>query len=94
MPADSPTIAQQARVVYWQRVKRLTLLLLSAWFLLTFGILFFARELARFTLFGWPFSFYMAAQGMVLMYLLIVACHAWCMRRLDRILKDDISHGC
>jgi putative solute:sodium symporter small subunit len=68
----------------WQRVRRLSAWLLLAWFCLTFGVVFFARELDQIKVFGWPLSFYMAAQGAILLYLLIVGVYAICMRRLDR----------
>jgi putative solute:sodium symporter small subunit len=84
---------QQRRALYWRRVRHLTLLLLLMWFLVTFGVIFFARELSRFTVFGWPFSFYMAAQGSILFYVIIVAAYAWRMRQLDQLYKGDNTHG-
>lgn len=77
------------RAAYWRRTRRFTLLLLLSWFLLTFGVIFFARELSAVSFFGWPFSFYMAAQGTTLIYVAIVALYAWRMRQLDRIVKED-----
>jgi putative solute:sodium symporter small subunit len=85
-----PSAAQQA--THWQRTRRLTALLLGAWFS-TFGIIFFARELSTIELFGWPLSFYMAAQGTILIYLAIVAIYAWRMRQLDNQLKDEDPHA-
>src|SRR3712207_5774491 len=46
---------------YWRRNLRITGILLAIWFFVTYVIGFFARELT-FKFFGWPFSFYMAAQ--------------------------------
>lgn len=71
---------------YWRRNLRLTGSLLAVWFLVTFGVPFFARDL-DFTLFGWPFPFWMAAQGAVLVYVAIVWIYA---RRMERI---DEEHG-
>jgi putative solute:sodium symporter small subunit len=45
---------------------------------------FFARELAGLSLFGWPLSFYLAAQGAALIYLAILGAYALGMRRFDR----------
>ncbi|MFC5476393.1 DUF4212 domain-containing protein [Paraherbaspirillum soli] len=73
---------------HWQRTRRLTLALLLTWLLTTFGVIFFARELATLTLFGWPLSFYMAAQGLALIYLLIVAVYTWQMRKIDQRQPD------
>lgn len=75
--------------VYWRRTKRLTLSLLGIWFLVTFVAIFFARQLDRVTLFGWPLSFYMAAQGVMLLYLLIVVIYAVLMRRAERQLQTE-----
>jgi putative solute:sodium symporter small subunit len=71
------------REVYWQRNLRLTALLLAVWFIVTFGVAFFAREL-RFSFFGWPFSFWVAAQGALIVYVLLVWFYARTMDRLDR----------
>ncbi|HEY0847826.1 MAG TPA: DUF4212 domain-containing protein [Noviherbaspirillum sp.] len=76
------------RSIYWRRVRFFTLMLITVWFVVTFGIIFFARELSTFTFFGWPFSFYMAAQGLTLMYVVIVFIYAKHMRRLDKTLEN------
>lgn len=92
MSAEMEKAMPAARDAYWRRTKRLTLQLMLVWGGVTFGVIFFARELSTMTLFGWPVSFYMAAQGAILIYLALVAAYAWCMRRLDRHHPDD-KHG-
>jgi putative solute:sodium symporter small subunit len=67
---------------YWARNRRLTAVLLALWLVLTLGIGLFARE-ASFDFFGWPFSFWAAAQGALLVYVAIVAVYARVMNRLD-----------
>jgi putative solute:sodium symporter small subunit len=57
--------------------------LLAIWFVATFVMGFFARELATIMFFGWPLSFYMAAQGSMIIYLLIIWYYARTMSRLD-----------
>ena len=74
----------QRQMHYWGRTRRLTVALGLVWFVTTFGTIFFARELSRFTLFGWPFSYYMVAQGTTLIYLMVVGLYALRMRHLDR----------
>jgi putative solute:sodium symporter small subunit len=73
----------EGHVEYWRRNLRVTALLLAVWFAVTFGVGWFARDLA-FDFFGWPFSFYMAAQGAQIVYVLIIAFYARYMNRLDR----------
>lgn len=73
---------------HWGRTKRLTIILLAIWGSLTLTSVFFARELANVSLFGWPLSFYLVAQGLPLCYLLICAAYAWRMHLLDQEAKD------
>lgn len=73
---------------YWQKTLRLTVWLLLVWFLMSFVSTYFARDL-NFNFFGWPFSFWLGAQGIPLMYVLIVAYYAWAMNRLDIAHDQD-----
>jgi putative solute:sodium symporter small subunit len=81
------------RALHWRRTRRVTALLLALWFCTTFLAVFFARELSAFTVFGWPLSFYLAAQGAALVYLAVIGVYALLMARIDRrfadALKDD-----
>jgi len=67
---------------YWNRNLGLTGFLLAIWFLVTFVVGYFARELS-FNFLGWPFSFYMCAQGSLIVYVVLVWFYARRMRRLD-----------
>ena len=69
---------------HWQRTRRMTGWLLLLWMLTSFCAAFYARELAGLSLFGWPLSFYLAAQGASLVYLAILGFYAWRMHRLDQ----------
>ena len=73
-----------ARAVHWQRTRRLTMILLALWLATTIGTVFYARELAALTVFGWPLSFYLAAQGASLAYLAMIGAYALIMDRIDR----------
>lgn len=77
------------RGAYWRRTRRLTAILLTIWLFVTFAAIFYARELAGLTLFGWPVSYYLAAQGTLLVYLAIVGIYALVMRRLEKQYGDD-----
>jgi cation/acetate symporter len=50
--------------------------LLCCWFVTSFGIVFFAHDL-QLVVAGWPLSYWFAAQGSVLIFILIVALFAW-----------------
>lgn len=67
---------------YWQTNLRITSILLFIWFVVTFVVSYFARDL-NFTFFGWPFSFWMGAQGSLVVYCLIIWFYANYMNKLD-----------
>lgn len=81
------TTAQEAKAdrrrAYWQKNLRITGALLVIWFVVTFVVGYFARELS-FDFFGWPFAFYVGAQGALIVYVLLIWYYARCMDRLDR----------
>lgn len=66
----------------WRSGQRITATLLAVWFAVTFGVAYFARELNGIVA-GWPFSFWVAAQGALVVYLVLVCLYARCMARLD-----------
>lgn len=88
-PPKSTSTIPLKKNIYWRRTRQLTAWLLAAWFVITFGTIFFARELSGVTFFGWPFSFYMAAQGTALVYLVIVSIYAWRMRQLEKAFQSN-----
>ena len=73
----------QRRAAYRRRTLRLTVVLLLVWLTVTLGASYFARELDRLNVFGFPLGFYMAAQGALLIYLLIVGVYALYMERIE-----------
>ena len=83
-PEQRRARAHAARTAHWARTRRLTALLLALWLATGFCTVFYARDLANLAVFGWPLSFYMAAQGASLVYLAIIGGNALYMRRLDR----------
>ena len=76
----------QSRRTYWRYNLGVTAILLAIWFVATFVVSYFARDL-DFEFFGWPFSFWMAAQGSPVIYCVIVWFYVQYMGQLD------IRHG-
>jgi putative solute:sodium symporter small subunit len=98
LPPVEPELQQQrrllaARASHWRRTRRLTVVLMTLWLATGFCTVFFARELSRITVFGWPLSFYMAAQGASLVCLAIIGVYAWRMRRYDRALAHELGNA-
>ena len=68
---------------YWNKNLRITGILMFIWFVVTYVAAYFARDL-NFNFFGWPFSFWMAAQGSLVIYVLIIWFYASYMNKLDQ----------
>jgi len=72
----------EMRRVYWQKNLRITGILLAVWFFITFVLSYFARELS-FNFFGWPFAFWVGAQGALVVYVGIIWFYGRYMNKLD-----------
>jgi putative solute:sodium symporter small subunit len=68
---------------YWRKNLAVTAILLAIWFVATFVTSWYARELNEITLIG-PLGFYMAAQGSLIIYVLIIWFYARYMNNLDK----------
>lgn len=68
---------------YWSKNLRITSILLAIWFVVTYVVGYFARDL-NFNFFGWPFSFWVGAQGALVVYVAIIGIYARYMNQLDR----------
>jgi len=68
---------------YWRKNLTITAILLVIWFVVTFVEAWFARELNQFSFLGFPFAFYMSAQGSLIIYVVLIGVYAWYMNRLD-----------
>lgn len=68
---------------YWRRNVNLTIVLLAIWFVVTYVVGYFAREINSITLFGFPLGFYMGAQGALVIYVVIIFYYAKVMNRRD-----------
>ena len=68
---------------YWRKNVRITIVLMVIWAFITYVIGYYARELS-FNFFGWPFSFWVGAQGALALYVVLIGFYAWYMNKLDR----------
>ena len=80
----SNPVTEERRQEYWRRTLRITAILLSIWFVVTYVVIFFAVPLNQFTFLGFPLAFYMGAQGALIVYVALIVFYAWYMNRLDR----------
>lgn len=88
--APAPDALKAARARHWRRTRTLTAALLLVWFVVGFVVTWFARDL-DFPFFGWPFSFWVAAQGGSVLFVVLLVVYARRMARLDRRLAHDVD---
>ena len=70
---------------------RLGLLLL--WAIASFGTIYFSDWLARYLLGLWPLGYWLAAQGVMMLYVLIAAGYAWLANRHERLQDSRRGRG-
>jgi putative solute:sodium symporter small subunit len=79
-----------ARSEFWARTKSLTGGLLALWLGVNLLVPWFARDLNAVQVFGFPLGYWLAAEGSLLVYLMIIVVYVVAMDRLEaRCLDDD-----
>jgi putative solute:sodium symporter small subunit len=77
---------------YWKDNIRIVLSLLSVWFLVSFGMsILFVDYLDNFRFFGFKLGFWMAQQGSIYFFLVIIFVYVYKMKKLDR--KYDVDEN-
>lgn len=73
---------EQARA-HWGRTKSLMWMTLGLWFFFSFVVHAFVNSLNQITIFGFPLGFYMASQGSLIAFVVIVFWYAKSQNRID-----------
>jgi len=71
---------------YWQRTSALMKTMMILWFFFGYFINFFAPQLNKIVIAGFPLGFYMAAQGSLLAFVVMLF---WFARAQDQIDRDE-----
>ncbi|HOV03679.1 MAG TPA: DUF4212 domain-containing protein [Kaistiaceae bacterium] len=74
-------------VAWWGKTRGLMITMLVIWAIFSFFIHFFVNSLNEIVVFGFPLGFYMAAQGSLIVFVVMLF---WFARRQDAI---DREHG-
>ncbi len=70
---------------YWQANLSITIKVLIVWFAVSFGCgIIFKEELDQFTIGGAPFGFWMAQQGSIICFVLLLIAYSFLMNKLDK----------
>ncbi len=76
-------MAPATRKRFWQHTTRWTAALLLAWLAVNLLVPWFARDLNRLQGFGFPVGYWLAAEGALGLYLLIILVYVVVMERLE-----------
>jgi putative solute:sodium symporter small subunit len=76
---------------YWHKNLVVTAILLFIWFVVTFVEGWYARELNAFSFLGFPFGFYMSAQGSLVVYVVLIWIYQRYMNALD--IEYNVEEG-
>ena len=83
---------QQRRKAYWQANLRILAILMSIWFVVSFGCgILFVEPLNQFKLGGFKFGFWMAQQGSIYVFVALIFVYVRLMNKLDREFNFDDS---
>ena len=80
--------------IHWRRTTRLMLVHLGIWFFFGYIIHMFVHTLNQFTvpILKFPLGFYMAAQGSLIVFVVMLFVFAWQQDKIDRefgVAEDD-----
>lgn len=82
---DEPPGGNGWRRQYWRKNLRLMVTLLAIWFVVSFGCgILFVEQLNQITFAGFPLGFWIAQQGSIYVFLLLILVYCLMMDRLDR----------
>lgn len=77
-------ITPEVRAAHWAKTKSLTFTVLVIWFIFSFVVHWFADSLNAFSFIDFPLGFYMAAQGSLAIFVILIF---WLTNRQEKI--DD-----
>ena len=75
---------------YWQSNLRILSILLSLWFLVSFGFgILFTDFLDNFKIGGFKLGFWFAQQGSIYFFVILIFIYVYLMNRLDKEYEDN-----
>jgi putative solute:sodium symporter small subunit len=76
-------LTPEVRAAHWAKTKSLTITVLVLWFIFSFVVHWFADSLNAFTFLGFPLGFYMAAQGSLAIFVVLIFWLVWRQGQID-----------
>lgn len=75
--------SRERALEYWQKTRNLMWIALAIWFVFGFLIHFFVGWLNQYVILGFPLGFYMAAQGSLIVFVILIFWFAHRQNQID-----------
>ena len=85
-------VTPEVRAAHWAKTKNLTITVLVIWFVFSIGVFWFADALNTISFLGFPLGFYMAAQGSLIIFVVLIFYLAHRQNKIDEefgVAEDD-----
>ena len=89
----SDSSGQRAR--HWERTRNLTIIVLAVWFVFSLLVHWFANSLNGVSFIGFPLGYYLAVQGSLIIFVLLIFYQNWQQDKIDSDagLSGDETEG-
>jgi putative solute:sodium symporter small subunit len=71
------------RARHWSRTRNVTIFVLVVWFIFSFVVHWFARDLNSASFIGFPLGYYFAVQGSLAIFVVLIFFQNWMQDRID-----------
>ncbi len=78
----------QARLSYWRNIRRVSVILLAAWLVVTLALPWFATELNFYHIGRFPLGFWLSSQGAVGIYVVLIVVYIWAVEMIEDAWHD------
>jgi len=82
-----------AREAHWVKTRSLTITVLVLWFIFSFVVHWFAKDLNAFVFLGFPLGYYMAVQGSLAVFVVLIFYLNWRQDKIDDEFGLDAGSG-
>ena len=86
MPMNSP----EADAAHWRKTRNLTILVLVIWAVFAFAVHIFAKTLNAYTFMGFPLGYYLAVQGSLIIFVVLIFFQNWRQDAIDEEFGQDV----
>ncbi len=77
-------VSKETLEAYWKENKRLTTIIMIIWALVSYGAALVVGTLNNIVIFGFPFGYYMGAQGSITIFVILIFYYAHRMNDIDK----------